>query len=108
MNSEIMFVVFGIYMLVVGFTIAMLCKYSNKKVDEIMDLICENEQLKKELENERKLNFEIKARFVRCNTCTSEMKDKCLMWSENLCEGERCNELIDIQALMNKDNLVIH
>jgi len=39
---------------------------------------------------------------------SKEMKDKCLMWSENLCEGERCNELIDIQSLMNKDNLVIH
>ena len=65
-------------------------------------------KLKKELEEERKLNAEIKSRFVKCNTCTPEMKDKCLMWSENLCEGERCNELVDIQALMDKDDLVIH
>lgn len=67
-----------------------------------------NFDLENELCDEREINFEIKSRFVKCNTCTSDMKNKCLMWSENLCEGERCNELIDIQSLMNKDNLVIH
>ena len=60
--------------------------------------------LEKELEAERKLNAEIKARFVKCNTCTDEMKDKCLMFSENLCEGERCEELVDLMALIDKSN----
>lgn len=60
--------------------------------------------LEKELEAERKLNAEIKARFVKCNTCTDEMKDKCLMFSENLCEGERCEELVDLMALIDKNN----
>lgn len=32
------------------------------------------ENLQKELETERNLNAEIKARFVKCNTCTDEMK----------------------------------
>lgn len=50
------------------------------------------ENLQKELEKERNLNAEIKARFVKCNTCTDEMKSKCLMFNENLCEGERCEE----------------
>lgn len=59
----------------------------------------------KELDQERKLNAEIKARFVKCNTCTDEMKSKCLMFSENLCEGERCEELVDIMALVNKSDL---
>lgn len=60
------------------------------------------QDLEKELENERKLNVEIKARFVKCNTCTPDMKEKCLMFNENLCEGERCEELVDIMALVNK------
>lgn len=60
--------------------------------------------LQKELEKERNLNAEIKARFVRCNTCTDEMKSKCLMFTENLCQGERCNELVDLMALINKEN----
>ena len=55
-----------------------------------------------ELENERNLNEEIKVRFVKCNTCTQEMKDKCLMFTENLCEGERCEELVDIMSLVEK------
>lgn len=59
-------------------------------------------KLEKELEAEKKLNAEIKARFVKCNTCTPDMKDKCLMFNENLCEGERCEELVDIMALVNK------
>ena len=62
-------------------------------------------RLQKELEEERKLNAEIKARFVKCNTCTDEMKSKCLMFTENLCEGERCEELIDIVSLVNKSDL---
>lgn len=60
------------------------------------------EPLTKELEKERKLNEEIKARFVKCNTCTQEMKAKCLMFTENLCEGERCEELVDIMSLIEK------
>ena len=59
----------------------------------------------KELDQERKLNAEIKARFVKCNTCTDEMKSKCLMFSENLCEGERCEELVDLMALVSKSDL---
>ena len=62
-------------------------------------------KLENELEKERNLNTEIKARFVKCNTCTDEMKSKCLMFSENLCEGERCEELIDLMALVNKSDL---
>ena len=62
----------------------------------------ENAELKIQLETEKKLNAYIKARFVECNTCTSEKKEKCLMWSEKLCEGERCNELVDLEQLINK------
>lgn len=58
--------------------------------------------LKKELEKEKKLNANIKARFVECNTCTPDNKKKCLMFSENLCEGERCNELVDLVSLLDK------
>lgn len=60
--------------------------------------------VEKQLKEERELNAEIKARFVKCNTCTDEMKDKCLMFSENLCEGERCEELVDLMALVEKRN----
>ena len=60
------------------------------------------QELRRELENERKLNAEIKARFVKCNTCTPDMKEKCPMFHENLCEGERCEELVDLMALVNK------
>ena len=59
-------------------------------------------ELERKLEYEQRLNSEIKARFVKCNTCTDEMKDKCLMFSENLCEGERCEELVDLMALVEK------
>ena len=59
----------------------------------------------KELEAEKKLNEEIKVRFVKCNTCTDEMKSKCLMFSENLCEGDRCEELVDLMELINKSDL---
>ncbi|MBP5594534.1 MAG: hypothetical protein J6Y02_04065 [Pseudobutyrivibrio sp.] len=58
--------------------------------------------LKQKLEDERKLNAEIKARFVKCNTCTPDMKEKCPMFHENLCEGERCEELVDLMSLVNK------
>ena len=64
------------------------------------------EELKKQLTEEQNLNAEIKARFVKCNTCTKEMKKDCLMWTENLCEGERCNELIDIQELIMKGGMI--
>lgn len=63
------------------------------------------EELEKQLEAEKKLNEEIKVRFVKCNTCTDEMKSKCLMFSENLCEGNRCEELVDLIELMNKSDL---
>lgn len=59
-------------------------------------------ELSKELEIERKLNAEIKARFVKCNTCTPDMKEKCPMFHENLCEGERCEELVDLMSLVEK------
>ena len=58
--------------------------------------------LEAELDTEKKLNAEIKARFVRCNTCTPDMKEKCLMFNESLCEGERCEELVDLMALVDK------
>ena len=61
--------------------------------------------LKAQLEAEKKLNEEIKVRFVKCNTCTDEMKNKCLMFSENLCEGDRCEELVDLLELINKSDL---
>lgn len=60
------------------------------------------QELKRELEYERKLNEEIKARFVKCNTCTPDMKEKCPMFHENLCEGERCEELVDLMSLVEK------
>lgn len=59
-------------------------------------------ELETQLNNERELNKEIKARFVKCNTCTEEMKEKCLMFSENLCNGERCEELVDLMSLVDK------
>lgn len=61
--------------------------------------------LEKELEQEKNLNAEIKARFVKCNTCTPDMKNKCPMFYENLCEGERCEELVDLMALVEKNDL---
>lgn len=64
-----------------------------------------NEEVLDELQKERELNAEIKARFVKCNMCTDEMKSKCLMFSENLCGGERCNELVDLMSLINNDNV---
>lgn len=79
-----------------------------EKVDDktaYENLLIKYAELEKELEQEKKLNAEIKARFVKCNTCTDEMKSKCLMFSENLCEGERCEELVDLMALVNKSDL---
>ena len=57
--------------------------------------------LEAQLAAEKNLNAEIKARFVKCNTCTEDMKKKCLMFSENLCQGERCEELVDLMTLIN-------
>lgn len=59
------------------------------------------DSLEAQLAAERKINAEIKARFVKCNTCTDDMKGKCLMFSENLCQGERCEEMIDLMSLIN-------
>lgn len=74
-----------------------------KDVEKILNLDCHYiDELEKDLEKERKLNKEIKVRFVKCNTCTPEMKGNCLMFNENLCEGERCEELVDIMSLLDK------
>ena len=35
-----------------------------------------------------------------CSSCTDGTKPKCLMYSEFLCEGERCNELVDVVNLV--------
>ena len=77
--------------------------YDKKIAEEYTTLQERIEQLEKELEAEKKVNEQIKVRFVRCNTCTEEMKSKCLMFSENLCEGERCEELVDLMSLINKE-----
>ena len=66
------------------------------------DTVIAIDYLLKELEKEKKLNEEIKIRFVKCNICTPDMKDKCLMFNESLCEGERCEELVDLMSLVNK------
>ena len=60
------------------------------------------EGLQNALDDEKEINKEIKSRFVKCNTCTDEMKEKCLMFTENLCEGERCEELVDVMALFQQ------
>lgn len=78
--------------------LAMECG-SKEAVQNLKEYI---KKLERDLEAEKKVNEEIKVRFVRCNTCTDEMKEKCLMFSENLCEGERCEELVDLMALVNK------
>ncbi|MBR6135027.1 MAG: hypothetical protein IKQ22_00875 [Clostridia bacterium] len=66
------------------------------------DTVIAIDYLLKELEKEKKLNEEIKIRFVKCNICTPDMKDKCLMFNESLCEGERCEELVDLMSLVEK------
>jgi small-conductance mechanosensitive channel len=73
--------------------------------DFIITLKAENKELKKQLEAEQKLNEQIKVRFVKCSSCTEEMKDKCLMFTENLCEGEKCDELIDLVSLINESEV---
>ena len=79
---------------------------SGQSIRILVDVFENNiKELEKQLADERKLNEEIKARFVKCNTCTQEMKDKCLMFTENLCEGERCEELVDLMALVEKNDL---
>jgi hypothetical protein len=72
---------------------------SEKKIEELEK---ENAELEKKFKAEQDLNAEIKARFVKCNTCTPDMKEKCLMFNENLCEGERCEELVDLMSLVDK------
>lgn len=79
----------------------MLIHFATESTKELQE---QSEKLQKELEAERKLNAEIKARFVKCNTCTDEMKDMCLMFSENLCGGERCEELVDLMSLVSKSD----
>lgn len=64
-------------------------------------LIDENNQLRKELEEGKKRWAYYEARFVECNTCSPEDKEKCLMFSEMLCEGDRCKTLIDLEQLIN-------
>lgn len=61
--------------------------------------ICE---LERQLKAEKSINEYFKARFVKCSTCTSEDKEKCLMFSEHFCEGERCTEYIDLEGLLDK------
>lgn len=67
-------------------------------------LIDENNQLRKELKEGRKRWAYYEARFVECNTCSSEDKEKCLMFSEMLCEGDRCKTLIDLEQLINVED----
>lgn len=87
----------------------LLAEFCEEQIAELKaecDLAIEGRDVKiKELEAEKKLNAEIKARFVKCNTCTDEMKSKCLMFSENLCEGERCEELVDLMGLISNSEL---
>lgn len=60
------------------------------------------EETREELERGRKRWAYYEARFVSCSSCDTEKKEKCLMFSENLCEGERCDTLIDLEDLLNK------
>lgn len=60
------------------------------------------EETREELERGRKRWAYYEARFVSCSTCDTEKKEKCLMFNENLCEGERCETLIDLEDLLNK------
>ena len=65
-------------------------------------LLEENKRLKKELEDGKTRWKYFESRFVKCNTCTPDKKENCLMFTEGLCEGERCEELIDLEALIDK------
>ena len=76
--------------------------YNGSSLEEKLELKKQIFKLEQELKAEKELNAEIKVRFVKCNTCTPEMKEKCLMFNENLCEGERCEELVDLMSLINK------
>ena len=73
-----------------------------KRAAAVHNLMEKCADLEKKLKAEQDLNAEIKARFVKCNTCTPDMKEKCLMFNENLCEGERCEELVDLMSLVEK------
>lgn len=92
---------------VINLGTAIRLKMQRAHIDGAMSRNTEIQELQNELEKERKLNAEIKARFVKCNTCTDEMKDKCLMFSENLCGGERCEELVDLMGLVSKSDCEI-
>ena len=74
----------------------------SKIYSSICDYQDKTKRLEKELEKERKINEYIKARFVLCNTCTDEERKKCLMFTEGLCEGERCEQIVDLEALLDK------
>lgn len=74
----------------------------SKDYSTVCDYQDEAKRLEKELEKERKINEYIKARFVLCNTCTDEERKKCLMFTEGLCEGERCEQIVDLEALLDK------
>lgn len=65
-------------------------------------IIC---KLRDELEAGKKRWSYYEARFVECNECTPEDKEKCLMFSEMLCDGDRCKKLVDLEELINKDDL---
>lgn len=60
------------------------------------------ERLEEELAKEKRINEYIKARFVICNTCTDDERKKCLMFTEGLCEGERCEQIVDLESLIDK------
>lgn len=71
----------------------------NKTYQELTEEI---KSLESELEKGKKRWKYFESRFIECSTCTSAEKEKCLMFTEGLCEGERCNELIDLEALIDK------
>lgn len=58
---------------------------------------------KKMYEEEKQINAYIKARFVKCNQCSDEKKEKCVLYKVT-CNGEKCTELIDLEGLINIDN----
>lgn len=74
----------------------------NELDEEYRRLLVENERLKKELQEGKARWQYFESRFVKCNTCTPDKKENCLMFTEGLCEGERCEELIDLEALIDK------
>lgn len=81
-------------------------KNDNKKLRlENENLQQDNNRLRKNLaalSNNSKLYKYLAARFVTVSQCTPDMKDKCLMFSEGLCEGERCNTFVDLESLLDQ------